>query len=112
MPCSDPELGTVLLSLQVGRMLQASLVEKHQQKCGFASLADVATGLPSSPAAPSLQPTHPCHVAVIDCMTQDTRSTINIRMHFATDHLGLSHHSKAYHLPVAWPPAIKCRPQH
>lgn len=30
--------------LQVGRMLQTSLVKGHRQKCGYAALADVNTG--------------------------------------------------------------------
>ena len=30
--------------LQVGRMMQACLVEGNRQKCGYAAVADVATG--------------------------------------------------------------------
>ena len=32
------------LCLQVGRMLQSTLVEGSRQKCGYAAVADLATG--------------------------------------------------------------------
>ena len=30
--------------LEAGRLFQSTLVERNQQKCGYASVADVATG--------------------------------------------------------------------